>query len=68
MALEYTLTLKSLNSKVTVIGSNPAKRELVLGFEDGYVQTYDYDTGIINMYYHSILTVDHCSCVHTIFS
>ena len=45
MALEHYLELKNLNSKVTVIGSNPAKRELVLGFEDGSVQTYDPETG-----------------------
>lgn len=45
MALEYSLTLKCSNSKVTVIGSNPTKRELVLGFEDGSVQTFDHETG-----------------------
>ena len=45
MALEYSLTLKCSNSKVTVIGSNPTRRELVLGFEDGAVQTFDHETG-----------------------
>ena len=45
MALEYSLTIKCSNSKVTVIGSNPIRRELILGFEDGSVQTFDHDTG-----------------------
>lgn len=45
MALESYLEIKNPNSRVTVIGSNPAKRELVLGFEDGSVQTYDPETG-----------------------
>ena len=45
MALESYLTLKCANSKVTVIGSNPVRRELVLGFEDGSVQTFDYESG-----------------------
>lgn len=45
MALEHYLEIRNLNSRVTVIGSNPAKRELVLGFEDGSVQTYDHETG-----------------------
>jgi hypothetical protein len=48
MALESYLKIKNLNSKVTVIGSNPAKRELVLGFEDGSVQTYDHETSKMN--------------------
>jgi hypothetical protein len=45
MALEYYLEIKTPNSKVTVIGSNPTKRELILGFEDGSVQTFDHETG-----------------------
>lgn len=45
MSLENYLEIRNLNSRVTVIGSNPAKRELVLGFEDGSVQTYDHETG-----------------------
>ncbi|CAF3091307.1 unnamed protein product [Rotaria socialis] len=54
MALESYLDIKNLNSKVTVIGSNPVRRELVFGFEDGSVQTYDPDTGnmITNCYKH----------------
>ncbi|CAF5204978.1 unnamed protein product, partial [Rotaria magnacalcarata] len=46
MALESYLDIKNLNSKVTVIGSNPVRRELVFGFEDGSVQTYDPETAI----------------------
>lgn len=45
MALEHYLDIKNLNSKVTVIGSNPGRREIILGFEDGSVQTYDPETG-----------------------
>ncbi len=45
MALEYYLEIKTPYSKVTVIGSNPTRRELVLGFEDGSVQTFDHETG-----------------------
>ncbi|CAF0782811.1 unnamed protein product [Rotaria sp. Silwood1] len=45
MALEYYLEIKTPNSKVTVIGSNPVKRELILGFEDGSVQTFDHESG-----------------------
>lgn len=45
MALEYDLTIKCPNSKVTVIGNNPTRREFILGFEDGSVQTFDHDTG-----------------------
>ncbi|CAF5127687.1 unnamed protein product, partial [Rotaria magnacalcarata] len=54
MALESYLDIKNLNSKVTVIGSNPVRRELVFGFEDGSVQTYDPETGnmITNCYKH----------------
>jgi hypothetical protein len=47
MALEYYLEIKNPNSKVTVIGSNPSKREIILGFEDGSVQSYDHETGEI---------------------
>jgi hypothetical protein len=48
MALEYYLEIKTPNSRVTVIGSNPIRRELVLGFEDGSVQTFDHETGQMN--------------------
>lgn len=48
MALEAYLEIKTPNSKVTVIGNNPARRELVLGFEDGSVQIFDHETGDIN--------------------
>ena len=47
MAMEHYLEIKTPYSKVTVIGSNPTRRELVLGFEDGSVQTFDYETGRI---------------------
>lgn len=47
MALEAYLEIKTPNSKVTVIGSNPTRRELILGFEDGSVQTFDHETGEI---------------------
>ena len=48
MALERHLEIKTPYSKVTVVGSNPVRRELVLGFEDGSVQTFDPETGKIN--------------------
>ena len=47
MALEFSLEVRCPNAKVTVIGTNPTRRELVLGFEDGSVQTYDNETGSI---------------------
>ncbi|UJR37707.1 hypothetical protein I4U23_030402 [Adineta vaga] len=45
MALEAYLDIKSIKSKVTAIGSNPVRREVVLGFEDGSVETFDHETG-----------------------
>lgn len=45
MAFEAYLEIKTIKSKVTAIGSNPVRRELVLGFEDGSVDTYDHETG-----------------------
>lgn len=45
MALEAYLDIRNIKSKVTAIGSNPLRRELVLGFEDGSVETYDHETG-----------------------
>ncbi|CAF0729498.1 unnamed protein product [Adineta steineri] len=45
MALENRLNNIPTKSKVTAIGSNPMRRELILGFEDGNVCTYDHETG-----------------------
>jgi hypothetical protein len=47
MALEYYLEIKNPNSKVTVIGSNHSRRELIVSFEDGSVQSYDHETSEI---------------------
>lgn len=49
MALEYYLEIKTPTSKVTVIGSNPMRREIVLGFEDGSVQTFE-EAGNISLF------------------
>ncbi|CAF0968850.1 unnamed protein product [Adineta ricciae] len=45
MALEAYLDIRNIKSKVTAIGSIPSRRELVLGFEDGSVDTYNHETG-----------------------
>ena len=45
MALEAYLDIRNIKSKVTAIGNIPSRRELVLGFEDGSVDTYDHETG-----------------------
>ena len=47
MAFESYLECKEIKSKVTAIGVNPVRRELVLGFEDGSVNTYDHETGML---------------------
>jgi len=56
MALEFYLEAKP-GSRVTAIGINPGRRELVLGFEDGSVDTYDHETGEIFCLYRMLFFI-----------
>ncbi|XP_075265981.1 uncharacterized protein LOC142358464 isoform X2 [Convolutriloba macropyga] len=48
MSMQYMYTVRDTHSRpVTAFGKNPHRREILLGFEDGVIKTYDCETGFL---------------------
>ncbi|XP_063713940.1 uncharacterized protein LOC134841831 [Symsagittifera roscoffensis] len=48
MSMQYMYTVRDTHSRpITAFGRNPHRREILLGFEDGVIKTYDCESGFL---------------------